>query len=51
MKYYFVFGYNQCGKLIPMTSDGFSELGAAIDYLETIHKGFNPFICVRLVNI
>jgi hypothetical protein len=51
MKYYFILGYDECGKLTPMISDGFSELSAAIDYLATIHKSFNAFISVRLINI
>jgi hypothetical protein len=51
MKHYFVLGYDHNGEIMPMTFDGFSELNLAIEYLSTIQNSFNPFICVRLINI
>ena len=51
MKHYFVLGYDNNGELMTMSLDGFSELSLAIEYLATIHKSFNPFISVRLINI
>ncbi len=51
MKHYFVFGYDNNKEIMSMSFDGFSDLTLAIEYLATIDKSFNPFICVRLINI
>jgi hypothetical protein len=51
MKHYFILGYDECEKLTAITADGFSELSAAIEYLEMIPKWMKPFVCVRLINV
>jgi hypothetical protein len=51
MKYYFVFGYDNNQEIMSMAFDGFSDLTLAIEYLANVDKSFNPFICVRLINI
>ena len=50
MKHYFVFGYAD-GQLASMSTDGFSELALALEFLATIDKTRAPFVAVRLINI
>jgi hypothetical protein len=50
MKHYFVFGYTD-GQLASMSTDGFSELSLALEFLATIDKNHAPFVAVRLINI
>jgi hypothetical protein len=50
MKHYFVFGYAD-GQLTSMSTDGFSELSLALEFLATIDKTRTPFVAVRLTNI
>lgn len=50
MKHYFVFGYTD-GQLASMSTDGFSELALALEFLATVDPRQSPFVAVRLINI